>query len=119
VPKTYRATVARPPVPERALQALREGIVLDDGPTAPAQVTRIRPDTFDLTIREGRKRQVRRMFDAVGHPVRRLVRTRFGPLELGGLPEGAHRRVTAAELRALAGAGRPESAPSDRPDLLP
>ncbi|MBX5441006.1 MAG: rRNA pseudouridine synthase [Solirubrobacteraceae bacterium] len=110
VPKTYRAVVANAPVGEAALERLRRGLVLDDGPTQPAEVRRLAPDTVELTIREGRKRQVRRMLDAVGHPVRRLTRVRFGPLRLD-LPEGAHRTLTAREVEAL----RAQPAPPRRP----
>src|SRR5919199_716525 len=106
VPKTYRAKVANPPVGERALQRLRDGVELDDGRTAPAQARRLRPDVVELTIREGRKRQVRRMCEAVGHPVLVLRRVGFGPLRLGDLPAGAHRRLTAAEVERLRAAGR-------------
>jgi 23S rRNA pseudouridine2605 synthase len=109
VPKTYRAKVADPPVGERALQRQRAGIELDDGPTAPAQARRLRPDVIELTIREGRKRQVRRMCEAVGHPVLALRRVAFGPLALGDLPAGAHRRLTAAEVERLRAAGRRRS----------
>src|SRR3954471_23085445 len=105
VPKTYRAKVASPPVAERALRQLREGVELDDGPTAPAQVRRLRPDVIELTIREGRKRQVRRMCEAVGHPVLALRRGAFGPLALGDLPAVAHGRLTAAEVERLRAAG--------------
>jgi 23S rRNA pseudouridine2605 synthase len=105
VPKTYRATVGNPPVREPALRALREGVELEDGVTAPANVRRLAPDALELTIHEGRKRQVKRMCEAVGHPVRRLERVAFGPLRLGGLRPGAYRRLTADELRALANAG--------------
>jgi 23S rRNA pseudouridine2605 synthase len=84
-----------------ALRRLREGLELDDGPTAPAEVRRVRPDLLELTLREGRKRQVRRMCEAVGHPVRALERVAFGPLTLARLPTGAARRLTAAELAAL------------------
>jgi 23S rRNA pseudouridine2605 synthase len=105
VPKTYRATVGNPPVREPALRALREGVELEDGVTAPANVRRLAPDALELTIHEGRKRQVKRMCEAVGHPVRRLERVSFGPLRLGGLRPGAYRRLTADELRALANAG--------------
>jgi len=109
VPKTYRAKVANPPVGERALQRLRAGIELDDGPTAPTQARRLRPDVVELTIREGRKRQVRRMCEAVGHPVLALRRVGFGPLALGDLRAGAHRRLTAAEVERLRAAGRRRS----------
>ena len=101
VPKTYRALVAHPPVAEAALGALRRGVELEDGPTAPAEARRLGPDTLELTIHEGRKRQVRRMCAAVGHPVRSLERVRFGPLELGDLAPGAHRRLTGAEVERL------------------
>src|SRR3954447_23730299 len=101
VPKTYRAKVANPPVGDRAVRALRAGIDLDDGRTAPAAVHAVRPDVLELTIREGRKRQVRRMCDAVGHPVLALRRVRFGPLALGDLAAGKHRKLTAAEVERL------------------
>jgi 23S rRNA pseudouridine2605 synthase len=101
VPKTYRAKVAEPPVGERALRALRDGVELDDGRTAPASVRAVRPDVLELTIHEGRKRQVRRMCDAVGHPVLALRRVRFGPLALGDMAVGAHRKLTAAEVERL------------------
>jgi len=101
VPKVYRAIVSRPPVRERALRALREGVELDDGTTSPAAVRRVGPDVLEITIHEGRKRQVRRMCEAVGHPVRRLERVRFGSLELGSLRAGAVRELTAEEISAL------------------
>jgi 23S rRNA pseudouridine2605 synthase len=106
VPRTYRAKVRRPPVKEPALQRLRDGIELEDGRTAPARVKRLGADRVELTIHEGRKRQVRRMLDAVGHPVITLERVRFGPLWLGKLEEGQHRRLTAAEIEKLRRAGR-------------
>jgi 23S rRNA pseudouridine2605 synthase len=106
VPKTYRASVGGPPVSERALRALRHGVELEDGRTAPARVRRLDPRTLEITIHEGRKRQVRRMCEAVGHPVAALQRTRFGPLALGDLPAGRARRLSAAEVRALAAATR-------------
>jgi 23S rRNA pseudouridine2605 synthase len=83
------------------LRALGSGVELEDGPTAPARVRRLAPDRLELTIHEGRKRQVRRMCAAVGHPVRALERVRFGPLELGDLAPGAHRRLAAAEVERL------------------
>jgi 23S rRNA pseudouridine2605 synthase len=106
VPKTYRAVVAGGPIPTSALRMLRTGAQLDDGPTAPARVRLIAPDTLELTISEGRNRQVRRMCQAVGHPVRSLERVRLGPLELGRLKLGAYRRLTERELDALAKASR-------------
>lgn len=101
VPKTYRARLARAPVERAALERLRAGVELDDGTTAPARVRRLAPDLIELTLTEGRKRQVRRMCEAVGHPVRELRRVAFGSLKLGGLAEGRARRLTAAEVAAL------------------
>jgi 23S rRNA pseudouridine2605 synthase len=101
VPRTYRADVRNPPLKEPALTALRAGVELEDGPTAPARVRKLGPDRLELTIHEGRKRQVKRMCEAVGHPVRRLERVAFGPLRLGGLEPGEHRRLTAAEVERL------------------
>ena len=98
VPKTYRAKLAGGPIEATALRALRDGVELDDGLTAPARVRRLGADEIELTIHEGRNRQVRRMCQAVGHPVRELVRTRFGPLTLAGLAPGEYRRLTAQEL---------------------
>jgi len=105
VEKAYRVVVARPPVREPALRALRRGVELDDGRTAPARVRRLGPDLLEIVIHEGRKRQVKRMCEAVGHPVVSLERVRFGPLRLSGLPAGGHRRLTDAEVSRLASAG--------------
>jgi 23S rRNA pseudouridine2605 synthase len=105
VEKTYRAVVSRPPVAAPALQALRAGVELEDGRSAPARVHLLGQDTIELTIHEGRKRQVKRMFEQVGHPVRRLERIRFGPLELGSLKPGEYRRLSDAEIGALSQAG--------------
>jgi 23S rRNA pseudouridine2605 synthase len=109
VPKTYRVRVARGPISERALSALRAGPQLEDGPTAPARARCLRGagDELELTIREGRNRQVRRMCEAVGHPVLALQRVAFGPLRLGALAPGEHRRLRAAELRELHAVGAP------------
>jgi 23S rRNA pseudouridine2605 synthase len=121
VPKTYRVHVAGGRVGERALRALRDGVALEDGPTAPAQVRRVASrlrslDTLELTIHEGRNRQVRRMCAAVGHPVESLERIAFGPLRLGGLPAGAHRRLSDAEVLALREAcSRPAARSGSRP----
>ena len=106
VPRTDHAKVRRAPVKEDALRALREGVELDDGRTAPARAKRLAADRVEITIHEGRKRQVRRMLEAVGHPVIALERVRFGPLWLGGLEEGRHRRLTAAEIERLRRAPR-------------
>jgi 23S rRNA pseudouridine2605 synthase len=105
VEKTYRAVVANAPVREKALKALSAGVQLDDGRTAPARVRRIAADTIELTIHEGRKHQVKRMCEHVGHPVKRLTRTGFGPLALGDLRPGAYRRLSAAEAERLIVAG--------------
>src|SRR4051812_4698594 len=101
VPKTYRAVVRNPPVREPALRRLREGVELEDGRTSPAKVRRMGPGELELTIHEGRKRQVRRMCEAVGHRVESLERLAFGPLRLGTLPPGGHRRLTPAEVERL------------------
>jgi 23S rRNA pseudouridine2605 synthase len=112
VPRTYMAKVQGGFVKNRALERLREGVVLEDGKTAPAQVRQVRPAVLELTIREGRKRQVKRMCEAVGHRVLSLRRVAFGPLELGRLPEGQARLLTPRETRALraaAGMMRPDA----------
>jgi 23S rRNA pseudouridine2605 synthase len=101
VAKTYRAKLGGGRVGEDALNALREGVELDDGSTAPARVRRVSGNLIELTINEGRNRQVRRMCAAVGHPVLELRRTGFGPLRVDGLEEGAHRRLSAAEVERL------------------
>jgi 23S rRNA pseudouridine2605 synthase len=103
VPKTYRVKLAGGPVGEGALAALRGGVALQDGPTAPALVRRLRANLIELTISEGRNRQVRRMCAAVGHPVVELERIGLGSLRLGGLERGGHRRLRAAELERLGG----------------
>jgi 23S rRNA pseudouridine2605 synthase len=112
VPRTYRARVEGRP-DERALRALREGIELEDGRTAPARVRRVGPHELELTIHEGRKRQVKRMCEAVGHPVVVLRRVSFGALQLGDLAAGRHRRLTAAEVERLREAAR-KGAPQGR-----
>ena len=101
VPRVYRVQVSRAPVREPALRALRDGVQLEDGRTAPAKVRRLAHDRLELTIHEGRKRQVRRMCEAVGHPVVRLSRVAFGPLGLGDLELGGHRRLSRAEVERL------------------
>jgi 23S rRNA pseudouridine2605 synthase len=106
VPKVYVADVEGGPVREGALRHLREGVELDDGVTAPAGVRQIRSGVLELTLREGRKRQVRRMCEAVGHPVARLERIRFGPLALGDLEPGEHRRLSDGEIAGLREAAR-------------
>jgi 23S rRNA pseudouridine2605 synthase len=100
VEKEYLAEVASEPS-RGALRALRQGVELDDGITAPAKVAVVGDRLIKLTIHEGRNRQVRRMCEAVGHPVRRLVRVRIGPLADGKLAQGSWRDLTADEVRAL------------------
>jgi 23S rRNA pseudouridine2605 synthase len=107
VPKTYRARVAPAPVREPALRQLRDGVELDGRRTAAAGVRQVEPGLLELTLREGRKRQVRRMCEAVGHAVVELRRTAFGPLRLGDLAEGRHRRLTPAEVERLRAAAKP------------
>ncbi|WP_249009395.1 pseudouridine synthase [Conexibacter sp. DBS9H8] len=117
VSKTYVVTLTGGPVSEHALRRLRDGVLLEDGPTAPAEVRVLGPGRLEITLREGRKRQVRRMCAAVGHRVRTLQRVGFGPLQLGPLPAGAARRLTPAEVAALLGAGtgaRPGAGSSSR-----
>jgi 23S rRNA pseudouridine2605 synthase len=101
VERTYRARVAPAPVPEAALRRLREGVELEDGRTGPARVHQPVPGVVELTIAEGRKRQVRRMCEAVGHPVEELERVAFGPLRLGPLAPGEARLLTPAEVERL------------------
>jgi 23S rRNA pseudouridine2605 synthase len=100
VPRTYRVRLRRPPT-DPDLRKLRAGVELDDGPTAPARVRRVSPKVLELTIREGRNRQVRRMVEAIGNEVVELTRIAFGPLRLGELGEGEARRLSRAELRRL------------------
>ena len=84
-----------------ALAALAAGVELDDGLTAPARVRRLEPSRVELVIHEGRKHQVKRMLEAVGHPVRRLHRSRYAGLTVEGLEPGAWRELTGDELAAL------------------
>jgi 23S rRNA pseudouridine2605 synthase len=101
VPRTYLARVENGPVPEHALRKLREGVELEDGVTAPAKARQIERGALEITLKEGRKRQVRRMCEAIGHPVIELTRIAFGPLRLKDLAPGQHRRLTAAEVERL------------------
>jgi 23S rRNA pseudouridine2605 synthase len=101
VERSYRARVSPAPVPEAALRCLGEGVELEDGRTAPARVHQPEPGLLELTIAEGRKRQVRRMCEAVGHRVEQLERVAFGPLRLGTLAPGEVRLLTPAEVERL------------------
>ncbi|MCW2984810.1 MAG: rRNA pseudouridine synthase [Conexibacter sp.] len=109
VPKVYVVHVGRggTAVPEQTLRQLRDGVELDDGPTAPAGVRQLRPGVLEITLREGRKRQIRRMCAEVGQPVSRLQRIAFGPLRLGDLGEGGVRRLSPAEVQRLRDAAAP------------
>jgi 23S rRNA pseudouridine2605 synthase len=100
VEKEYLAEVEGTPS-RGALRRLREGVDLDDGPTAPAKASLVGEHTLRLTIHEGRNRQVRRMCAAVGHPVVRLVRVRIGPLADRRLAPGEWRELTQREVRDL------------------
>lgn len=104
VPKTYLVKSSSR-LSDEKLDALRKGVELDDGPTRPALVTRLRDSEkythFEITITEGRNRQVRRMVEAIGSKVLKLVRVSIGPISLAGLAMGAWRALTAAEVRSL------------------
>ena len=101
VPKTDRAPVRTPPVREPALLEALEGDEVVDGRTSPAKIRKISSGELEITIHEGRKRQVRRMCEAIGHRVESLERIAFGPLRLGNLPAGGHRRLTPEEVERL------------------
>jgi 23S rRNA pseudouridine2605 synthase len=106
VDKEYLAHVRGVPGPG-ILRRLREGVELDDGPTAPARVSQPEAGLLRITIHEGRNRQVRRMCETVGHPVERLVRVRIGPVSDRRLAPGAWRDLTIEEVKALAEAAGP------------
>jgi 23S rRNA pseudouridine2605 synthase len=118
VVKTYLAEIEGEPTPA-TVRALREGVELDDGVTAPARVTVVQrrgtSSAVELGIHEGRNRQVRRMCDAVGHPVVRLVRTRIGPLRDGSLKPGTWRALAPGEVRRLYEAASVESSAEPNP----
>jgi len=104
--REYRVTV-RGRISDQAVEKLARGVELEDGPTAPGVVEKVSRDrernlsTLHLTIGEGRKRQIRRTFDALGFPVQRLVRVRMGPLQLGRLASGVARPLREAEIQKL------------------
>ncbi len=124
VDKEYLVELDRPPG-SGALRTLRRGVELSDGPTAPARVGLLAPTTLRIVIHEGRNRQVRRMCEALGLGVRRLVRTRIGPLSDPTLKPGRWRRLSPQEVRALAvaayrpgpAAGRRHAGGRDRPGV--
>jgi 23S rRNA pseudouridine2605 synthase len=101
VEKVYHVKVDPQRPSERALRALREGVELDDGRTAPARAHLVEPGVIEIAIHEGRNRQVRRMCEAVGHRVVALRRIAFGPLRLGRLGIGDARRLSPAEVERL------------------
>jgi 23S rRNA pseudouridine2605 synthase len=105
VPKTYRAKLGKP-IADRDLARLRKGVELEDGPTGPAEVRRLGEREIEITLREGRNRQVRRMLEAVGNRVVALQRVKFGPLALGELPRGKARRLSDGEIGELRDASR-------------
>jgi 23S rRNA pseudouridine2605 synthase len=100
IERTYRVRLRRPATSSQ-LRRLRNGVELDDGPTAPARLRAVSPRVVELTLAEGRNRQVRRMVETVGNRVAALTRIRFGPLELGNLQEGRARRLRPPEVRRL------------------
>jgi 23S rRNA pseudouridine2605 synthase len=106
VPKEYLVEVEGEPTPAE-VRALREGVQLDDGMTAPARVAVVAPTLVRMVIHEGRNRQIRRMCETVGHPVVRLVRTRIGPVADPSLGPGSYRPLTFDEVRSLAAAAEP------------
>jgi 23S rRNA pseudouridine2605 synthase len=107
VKKVYRARVQPARLSPRALEALKKGVELDDGRTAPAQARQPASGMVELTIREGKKRQVRRMLEAVGHRVVSLERVAFGPLGLRGLEPGKSRQLSQREIERLRRAAEP------------
>jgi 23S rRNA pseudouridine2605 synthase len=119
VEKVYRATVRPGRLAPKALKALREGVVLDDGPTAPARVRQVAPGVVEIALREGRKRQVRRMCEAVGHRVVELERVAFGPLGLRGLERGRSRRLKDAEVERLRRAAAKPARAAAKPKRAP
>lgn len=104
VDKEYLAEVEGGEVPAGKIRQLREGVELDDGRTAPAKVSQPEPGVLRIVIHEGKNRQVRRMCEAIGHPVRRLVRTRIGPISDRSLKPGEWREWTTDERNAMVAA---------------
>ena len=109
VEKVYEVDVEGRPSDE-ALERLRGGVELEDGPTAPAGARRLGPSRLELTLHEGRKHQVKRMCVAVGHPVTRLHRSRYAGLGVEGLAPGEWRELAADDVAALRRAARTPSA---------
>jgi 23S rRNA pseudouridine2605 synthase len=115
VEKVYRARVQPARLSPGTVKALRAGVELEDGRTAPARVRQPASGVLEIAIREGRKRQVRRMVEAVGHRVVELERVAFGPLGLRGLERGRSRRLKASEVERLRRAARSQGRLSGRP----
>jgi 23S rRNA pseudouridine2605 synthase len=111
VEKVYRARL-KPDIRQASLEALRSGVRLDDGFARAARVRELSAGRVEIVLTEGRKRQVRRMCEAVGHRVVELERVRFGPLRLGSLQPGSHRRLTPDEVEALREAAAPGKPPA-------
>jgi 23S rRNA pseudouridine2605 synthase len=105
VPKTYRARLGKA-IADRDLALLRKGVELEDGPTGSAEVRHLGEREIEITLREGRNRQVRRMLEAVGNRVVALRRVKFGPLALGDLQPGRARRLSDGEIVELRDASR-------------
>jgi 23S rRNA pseudouridine2605 synthase len=114
VEKEYLVRVDGDPAPG-SIRKLREGIALEDGVTAPAQVVRVSDGVLRIVIHEGRNRQVRRMCSAIGHEVTRLVRTRIGPLTDPTLSPGSSRQLSVSEIKKLmAAVDGPKQSPKKR-----
>jgi 23S rRNA pseudouridine2605 synthase len=118
VPKEYLVHVEGEPS-SGAVRRLRDGVELEDGPTAPARVAVVAPSLLRIVIHEGRNRQIRRMCQAVGHPVLRLVRTRIGPITDPSLGPGSYRTLSFDEVRSLATAAVPSEAAPSEPEPAP
>jgi 23S rRNA pseudouridine2605 synthase len=100
VEKTYIVELSRAPSDEQ-IEQLAHGVELDDGPTAPAKLRRVTKNVVELTIHEGRNRQVKRMFEAIGHRVTRLHRSEYAGLDVDGLEPGRWRELTGDEVERL------------------
>jgi 23S rRNA pseudouridine2605 synthase len=114
VPKTYRAQL-RGRISDRDIERLATGVKLEDGPTAPAEARRIGPSEIEITIREGRNRQVRRMLQRVGNEIASLQRVGFASLTLGDLPLGEARELSRSEVKRLWKDAGPVKASGDKP----
>jgi len=121
-PRTYLVKVKGLPEPEQ-IKHLRRGIKLDDGPTQPCEVRLLRTmkanSWWQVTVREGRNRLVRRMFQSIHHPVLRLVRVGYGSLTLGGLRPGQYRNLTPEEVASLMQSSKPAGEKPKRRSVVP